>query len=202
MNPILIEALPAALEWKNTPTAYQVTCPDSLTIKSAAKTDWFIDPIDPAWNCDTAPCAFFTPKDECFIVSAKVHVPFASTFDAGDIQFWLGETLWGKLCFEYSPQGQPMIVSVVTHGKSDDCNSTVINGNEVYLRATVTKTFIAFHYSTDGKFWNMVRLFTLGDNTGIRCGFSAQSPMGEGCEVTFTEISYRAGSLKDYRSGE
>jgi len=203
MDPIQIKTVPSSLVWKNEPVEVNILGNDSFSIRSRAHTDWFVDPADASWNCDTAPCAFFTPKDETFLLSAKVKVSFASTFDAGVIQLPLGENLWGKLCFEFSPQGKPMIVSVVTHGKkSDDCNSTIIDGNEVYLRVAVNPKAIAFHYSTDGAVWNMVRYFTLGDHKGIRAGFSSQSPTGEGCEAVFSEIKYRAGTLGDHRSGE
>jgi regulation of enolase protein 1 (concanavalin A-like superfamily) len=197
-----ITTIPTTLEWKNHPVSFQIASSDAISIGSGRRTDWFIDPQDSSWNCDNAPCALFTPPDDEFLFSAKVHVPFASTFDAGVIQLRMNETLWGKLCFEYSPQGKPMIVSVVTRGKSDDCNSTVIDGNEVYLRVAVRPKSIAFHYSADGRYWNLVRLFTLGDHKGIRAGLSAQSPTGEGCAVAFSEIRYRAGTIADNRNGE
>lgn len=202
MTPINIKALPATLRWKNDPVGVNVIGDDSFSIRSAPHTDWFVDPKDSTWNLDNAPCAFFTPADDSFIMSAKVKVQFESMFDAGVIQLPLGENVWGKLCFEFSPQGKPMVVSVVTRGKSDDCNSTIINGNEVYLRVAVNREAIAFHYSTDNSFWHMVRYFTLGDHKGIRAGFSSQSPTGEGCNATFCEIKYYAGVLKDHRSGE
>jgi hypothetical protein len=95
-----------------------------------------------------------------------------------------------------------MIVSVVTRGVSDDCNSAAIAGQEVYLRVACTAQTLAFHYSSDGRFWHFVRYFTLGDMTDLRLGFSSQSPTGDGCTSVFSEISYRAGALKDNRSGE
>jgi len=202
MDPIQIQTIPSILKWKNEPVEVNVLGNDSFSIRSCAHTDWFVDPADASWNCDTAPCAFFTPTDDAFILSARVKVEFVSTFDAGVIQLPLGDDTWGKLCFEFSPQRKPMIVSVVTHGKSDDCNSTVIDGDEVYLRVAVNRQAIAFHYSTDGAIWNMVRYFTLGDHKGIRAGFSSQSPTGNGCNAVFSEIKYRAGTLQDHRSGE
>jgi regulation of enolase protein 1 (concanavalin A-like superfamily) len=123
-------------------------------------------------------------------------------FDAGVLQVRERDDLWAKLCFEYSPQNQPMIVSVVTRGASDDCNSAVIDGDEVYLRIAVNPKTIAFHHSRDGRYWHLVRYFTLGALANPRVGFSAQSPTGERCTATFAEISYKAGRLGDIRSGE
>jgi len=200
-NPILA-AYPGPLSWKNAPVSFRILGDDSIALESGPATDWFVDPVDVNWDKDSAPCALFTPPDREFLFSAKVKVPFASMFDAGTIHLRVGEKLWGKLCFEFSPQGKPTVVSVVTHGKSDDCNGPTIDGNEVYLRVAVTPGSIAFHYSTDGAFWNMARFFTLGDHTGMRVGLSAQSPCGKGCEAVFSEIRYRAGRLSDNRSGE
>lgn len=201
MDPFTLPAIPGELHWKNQPIDWKVEPGGSLTILAGKKTDWFSDPA--ASNPqDNAPAALFTPPDAKFILSARVVVEFASTFDAGVIQLRGSDALWAKLCFEYSPQEQPMIVSVVTRGLSDDCNSVTINGWEVYLRAAVTPKTIAFHYSRDGKAWNLVRYFTLGKISHITAGFSCQSPMGRKCSAKFSEINYRAGVLKDNRSGE
>src|SRR5207342_974724 len=108
--------------------------------------------------------------------------------------------LWAKLCFEYSPQHQPMIVSVVTRGVSDDCNSVVIGGREVYLRIAHTPRTTAFHYSLDGRYWQLVRYFTLGELHNLQVGFSSQSPTGQKCTAVFSKIHYRAGALKDNRN--
>jgi regulation of enolase protein 1 (concanavalin A-like superfamily) len=104
-----------------------------LSILAGAHTDWFTDPKGGAIQ-DNAPCALFTAPDENFLLSARVSVAFAATFDAGVIQVRVANDLWAKLCFEYSPQGHPMIVSVVTRGMSDDCNSVELDCSEIYLR--------------------------------------------------------------------
>jgi regulation of enolase protein 1 (concanavalin A-like superfamily) len=129
-------------------------------------------------------------------------VEFASDYDAGVLFLYVRDDVWAKLCFEYSPQHRPMVVSVVTRGTSDDCNSVIIDKNEVYLRIFRSGPTFAYHYSTDGKVWHMVRYFTLGELGGLRAGFEAQSPTGKGCAVVFSEVSYRQGALKDIRSGE
>ena len=48
-----------------------------------------------------------------FQFTAQVGVDFASAFDAGVLLLWLNERYWAKLCFEYSPGEEPIIVSVV-----------------------------------------------------------------------------------------
>ena len=41
-----------------------------------------------------------------------------------------------KLCFEHSPDRQPMIVSVVTRGVSDDANAFAVDGQTAWLRVS------------------------------------------------------------------
>lgn len=201
MTPFSLPALPSELEWHNPPLDWKAGPGPGLTILAGEKTDWFTDPGG-TYIGDNAPCALFTPPDANFILSASVTVGFASAFDAGVFQLRAGQDLWAKLCFEYSPQGQPMVVSVVTRGVSDDCNSAAIDGSQVYLRLAHTPQTTSFHYSRDGRYWHFVRYFTLGKFDALRVGFSAQSPTGQQCSATFSEITYRAATLKDNRSGE
>lgn len=202
MTTLILPSLPSALQWKNAPVDWNVGPDSSLSITAGAKTDWFVEPSGSTWVSTNAPTALFTPPDEHFLLSAKVTVHFTSTFDAGVLLLYEREDLWSKLCFEYSPQNQPMIVSVVTHGLSDDCNSTVIDGNAVYLRVARMGRAFGLHYSLDGTYWNMVRYFTLGNVENLQVGFEAQSPTGEGCNVVFSEIAYRPDLLKEMRTGE
>lgn len=202
MEPFRLPAIPGEMRWQNSPLEWAARGDDGLEILAGGKTDWFVDPAG-GYAKDNAPAALFFPQDARFILSAKVAVKHASTFDAGVLQLRGDADHWGKLCFEFSPQREPMIVSVVTHGESDDCNSAVIEGDEVFLRIAHTPDATAFHYSRDGRFWHLVRYFTLKpERTTLRCGFSSQSPSGERCTAVFSRISYRAGTLSDIRSGE
>jgi regulation of enolase protein 1 (concanavalin A-like superfamily) len=172
-----------------------------LTITAREHTNLFIDPQG-RYSEDSAPRALFAPPEGDFLLSARVEVDFASMFDAGVLLFYEREGLWAKLCFEFSPQRKPMIVSVVTRGISDDCNSVTIDGNQVYLRVLRKGEIFAFHFSTDGRLWHMVRYFSLGELDDLKVGFSSQSPRGEKCTTVFSEIDYRLETLNDLRSGE
>ncbi len=201
MAAFTLPAIPGECQWKNGPLDWNVNPDGILTILAGEHTDWFTDPGGD-YRQDNAPCALFKPADASFLLSAKVAVDFASTFDAGVLQLRESDELWAKLCFEYSPQKQPMIVSVVTRGKSDDCNSVAVESREVYLRMAITPKSIGFHFSHDGTYWHFVRYFTLGKLKNLRLGFSAQSPTGQKCQAVFSAIRYQPGVLKDYRSGE
>lgn len=201
MTSFVLPTIPMELHWKNCPVDWEVDQENSLSITAGEYTDWFIDPQGDTLKSN-APVALFTPPEEDFLLSAKVEVDFASTFDAGVLFVYEHDELWAKLCFEFSPQGQPMIVSVVAQGVSDDCNSVPIDGNQVYLRIARRAPTFAFHFSTDGHLWHMVRYFTLGTLHNLRVGFSSQSPTGRKCTVVFSEINYQKGTLKDIRNGE
>ncbi len=172
-----------------------------LVIRAGAGTDLFFDPKGGSRQ-DAAPAALFLPPDTSFMLSARVTVGFGATYDAGVLHVRVADDRWAKLCFEYSPQGEPMIVSVVNRGLSDDCNSVVMPGKTAWLRVSQGETATAFHYSLDGARWSFVRHFSLGALEGLRVGFSSQSPTGRGCRSEFTDIRYRAGFPKDLRSGE
>lgn len=170
-----------------------------LTLSAGARTDWFVDPGTGEAKLDAE--ARLEPVEGDFLLSARVEVDFAATFDAGVLVVWRDERTWAKLCFEYSADGEPMVVSVVTRGVSDDANSAFVHGNVVWLRIARIGAAFAFHYSTDGERWRLVRHFALGGDGELQVGFLAQSPTGEGCTATFSNIRLRPGTLAELRDG-
>ncbi len=201
MTSFTLPSIPVPLYWHNDPLRWQVNADSALTITAGELTDWFVDP-NGSVNIGNAPSALFTPPDADFVLSAKVSVNLMTMYDAGVLRVQVGDDVWAKLCFEYSPQQEPMIVSVVTRGTSDDCNSVIIDGNSIYLRIARIGQAFAFHYSHDGQLWHMVRHFGLGPLDQIEIGFSAQSPRGEQFTAVFSEIAYAARTVQDIRSGE
>jgi regulation of enolase protein 1 (concanavalin A-like superfamily) len=172
----------------------------SVEITAGAKTDWFIDPSRAAAPTLNAPALVGSPSGD-FLLSSRVAVEFASTFDAGALVLYGDQRVWAKLCFERSPAREPMVVSVVTRDLSDDCNSTVVDADHVWLRVARIGPAFAFHSSGDGATWNLVRHFALPPTDELLVGFEAQSPLGEGCTASFTEIDYATRTLSDIRSG-
>jgi regulation of enolase protein 1 (concanavalin A-like superfamily) len=173
----------------------------TLTVTGAAHSDMFIDPrgVDSAY---AAGLLLGEPPAGDFSLSARVTVPFAAMFDAGVLIVHVAPDRFAKLCFEYSPQQVPSVVSVVTRGDSDDANAFPVEGNAVSLRVARIGRAWAFHASTDGKYWSMVRYFSLGDHEETaRVGLLAQSPTGEGISVAFDQLTYTAGRIADLRDG-
>ncbi len=201
MVTVKLSALPNVLTFNNEPKLLKTNGVNTLSMAAGPQTDWFYDPAGRK-HSSNAPVALFSPPDEACLLSAKVMVGFNSTFDAGVLFIYADDERWAKLCLEYAPTDKAMVVSVVTRGKSDDCNSVYIDGNSIYLRLYRQGDRLAFHYSEDGEYWHMVRHFTIEGLQNLRIGFSAQAPTGEGCLVEFSEINYRAGELSDIRNGE
>lgn len=204
METLQLAPIPGALHWENPPSDWNMRDNTALTIISGRITDLFTDPggASGAATMNNSPRLLFHPPAGDFILSARIAVEFAAKFDAGVLVLYANEKRWAKLCFEFSPQGQPMVVSVLNRDVSDDCNSTAVNGNQTYLRIARIGNAFAFHTSQDGQMWNFVRYFTFDQADNLAAGFSAQSPTGEGCSATFEEIRYEARTLGDLRSGE
>jgi len=183
----------------------------AVTVTAQPRTDIFIDPgsgsADPATalNAESmlnaATLLGDVPEGD-FQLSARVTVGFASAFDAGVLLIWLSEGYWGKLCFEFSPAGEPMVVSVVCRGVCDDANAFIVPGRSVWLRVSRIDRAYAYHASLDGQTWRMIRVFNLDDETSRdRIGFEGQSPTGDGCSATFDEIRFLPERLADLRDG-
>jgi regulation of enolase protein 1 (concanavalin A-like superfamily) len=182
----------------------------TVTVSARPHTDIFIDPGgssagETALSADSmlnaATLLGDVPEGD-FQFSARVTVSFASTFDAGVLLLWLDDRRWAKLCFEFSPAAEPMIVSVVCRGVSDDANAFVVPGRSAWLRISRLDRVYAFHASLDGRAWQLIRVFLLDEQTaGDRIGLEGQSPTGDGCSVTFDEIRFSPERLTDLRDG-
>jgi regulation of enolase protein 1 (concanavalin A-like superfamily) len=199
MNAISIPNLPYSLHWHNQPQSWDLSAEGQLTITAPAKSDWFIDPQGVS-NVSNAPALLFPAADPCML-SAQVTANHVATYDAGVLMVYESPLAWAKLCLELSPQGLPTVVSVVTKGVSDDCNSFTVNG-PAYLRISRLEQAYAFHVSQDGSRWNLIRYFKLEDNKNAQMGFLAQSPTGSGCTVSFGGIRFEEKLLADIRSAE
>ena len=192
-------ALPLPLHWHSVPEAWTITEDAALTIVAGARTDLFIDPQTAAEALNAPLLLAHVTGD--FMLSARVRVDFAATFDAGALVLYTHDRAWAKLCLEYSPQAAATIVSVVTRGVSDDCNSWPVAGRHAWLRVARLGPACAFHASADGTEWELVRHFALPTEENPAVGFLAQSPTGSGCSATFDDIHYRPQRLSDLRTG-
>jgi regulation of enolase protein 1 (concanavalin A-like superfamily) len=185
------------LEW--------VTGSGSLAATAPPRTDIFIDPAarhEGEGIVLNAPALLGTPPVGDYQLAAHVTVDFAATADAGVLLLWADDTNWAKLCFEYSPDGRPMLVTVVCRGVADDSNSFVVEGNTAWMRVSRVGQAYAFHGSADGARWELLRLFRLdAPLADVRVGFEVQSPHGDGCAVRFDGIRFVSETLAELRDG-
>ena len=110
---------------------------------------------------------------------------------------WADDHHWAKLSFELSPDHQPTMITVVTRGLSDDCNSIAISGKEVFLQVARSGNAYVFYSSVDGHEWKILRTFSLDTDRKQIVGFEVQSPAGEGADATFSEIHYSPTKIKN-----
>ncbi|KYF65931.1 hypothetical protein BE15_29905 [Sorangium cellulosum] len=197
--PVYLAPFPAPLRWEVPPRSWSVGKAASLTVTAGGETDLFLDP-ERAAGALNAPRLLGTPHGD-FLASARVAVGFASARDAGALLLWAHERSWAKLCFELSPEREPTVVSVVTRGLSESRRSFAVHKDHVWLRASRLGRACAFHASTDGSTWQLVRSFSLGIARDLSVGFSAQSPAGDGCTAVFDDIRFTPRRLGDLRSG-
>jgi regulation of enolase protein 1 (concanavalin A-like superfamily) len=195
-----VPALPFELRWLSPPVSFGHG-DEWLRIEAGPRTDWFTDPAGGSETVATGP-ALVGHAEGDYVLSARVTADFAATFDAGVLMVYADERNWAKLCFELSPDRRPTIVSVVTRGVSDDCNSFAVDTESVWLRVARLGRAFAFHASTDGRRWELIRYFSLGGSVEPEIGFEAQSPTGDGCGVTFDQIRFDVRRLADLRSGD
>jgi uncharacterized protein len=198
---VVLPEVPFPFEPSGNPACAAELSDGALTLTSAPATDLFVDPGGEEGGRPDAGRFTGLPGDKDFTFSARVTVGFKTKYDAGVLLLYLSERRWAKLCYEMSPQGRPMAVTVVTRSMSDDSNSFQTQGGPLWLRITRSGRAWAFHASTDGAWWELLRYFTLGESSGARVGFLAQSPTGEGCSAVFDNITYTPGAPADLRDG-
>jgi uncharacterized protein len=198
---IAIAPLPAPLAWNVEPASWSLGDGPLLTVAAPAQTDLFVDPAG-AEPTAGAP-RLLGPVEGDFQLSARVRSTFDGTFDAGALLLWAGERTWAKLAFEVSPQGEAMVVSVITDGRaSDDANAFVVEDEAVWLRISRRGRACALHARLAGDDgWRFVRHFGLDAPDSVRVGFLAQSPLGGGATARFDEIGFAAQGVADLRSG-
>ncbi len=174
----------------------------SLLLRAAAGVDW-TNPASGAEQQQAATALAFDPGAGDFTLSARVRVAGTrTTFDAAALAVWSDENHWAKLCHEYSPQHEPMVVSVVTDVFSDDCNSGFVGRDVVFLRLARVGAAFAFHSSSDGQVWEFIRVFRLDPGAApLSVGFLSQAPTGDTCVAVFDHLEFVRKRIDNLRDG-
>jgi uncharacterized protein len=178
----------------NNPVSYQ--CSDNnITIEAGKNTNLFN-----GMNYKSSNFPFYYALIEGdFVIRCKVTPEFKATYDLGSIVIFDNIDKWIKFAFENADSGYPAMVSVVTNGISDDCNGEKIDINEIWMQAIRKDNNFALHYSIDKENWKMVRSFKLDMNKKVKVGFSAQSPIGDGCISKFEGIEIMDNNYTNIR---
>lgn len=196
---VRIPAIPHGLYWENSAKTFSVKG-NELVIVAGEKTDMFRDP-NVTYNTDNAPKLLFE-GDENFVLIASIEHAFASKWDGGALVIKQDSLHWIKFCFEKDYTGAKRVVSVVTNNISDDCNSVEMKSNRVFYKIAKAGNVITLYSSENGVRWFLIRHLQFDTTSGFRLGFLAQSPTGDRCEVTFSNISYKTVKIKDPYLGE
>ena len=196
---VVVPGIPFKLFWENKPKSHSIS-KDGLMIGAGAKTDMFRDP-NATYNTDNAPKLLFLP-DSNFVLIASIKHDFVNKWDGGAFVLKADNKNWIKFCFEKDYTSAHRIVSVVTKDISDDCNSAALTSNTVYYKIAKAGKVITLYYSENGKSWFLVRHLQFEAASPLMLGFLVQSPTGENCSVTFSNIRYEARKIKDPYAGE
>lgn len=194
---IVVPALPVPLTVVNSPRLIRANADGSLYIEAPGKTNLFNAPGS-TWVDHSAPMALFAPAGD-FVLTAKVSAPLKNVYDVAALVVYENERSWAKLCFENSVDKEATVVSVITRGASDDCNSSVINASYVYYAICRKGNEYSFHWSMDGKTWKLVRHFQLDTKEPIKIGFAVHAYCDEPVSGTFSEITYKASAPDQMR---
>jgi lysophospholipase L1-like esterase/regulation of enolase protein 1 (concanavalin A-like superfamily) len=191
---------PVALE--NTAISCRVTAPNALELVAPANTDLYVAPNGKGGR-DLSPRVVFQPEGP-FLLTAKIEPEFRTKWDAGVLLLYSDATHFAKFCYEMDYRGTPRVVSVVANGAGDECTSMPVPEGSGYFRiaGSVPGETFTLYSSSDGRTWYMLRSFRLTQTRNLRAGLGAQSPVGEGCRVRFSEISVERRMPKDFWSGE
>lgn len=168
---------------------------------AGAKTDFFRDPAS-AHEIASAPFVYQEITGD-FTITVRLEPEFHSNYDAGAILVMSGEDQWLKFAYELTDLGYPAIVSVVTRGRSDDCNGEPWHSGSVVYRMSRRGTAVGCYYGEDEASLKMHRLLTVpGDPAApLKVGLTVQSPTGEGAQCGFSEIRLEPSSVADMRRG-
>lgn len=190
--------LPNGFKWFNEPENWGFTS-EGLVVQAEPKTDFFRDPSGEVVH--ESAHYLYVEQEGDFTFMTKVEAEMLDDYDAAVMMVMFDGETWAKLCYEFTYK-RPMIVSVVTQGLSDDCNSLAVPDTGVYLRVTRFDNCFAFHYSLDGEWWEMIRYFAMPHARPVKVGVVAQSPTGNGCRIKFANLFVSAKPVRDIRSGK
>jgi regulation of enolase protein 1 (concanavalin A-like superfamily) len=172
---------------------------EKITIIANKGTDLFTNTTGDK-SVDKSPRVLFEPRGD-FIFSAKVSGDFTTAYSGGALMVYVNGQHWAKLLFERFKSGHNGIATTVTSTTGDDAYHGTQQAQSYYLKIARHDTSYVFYTSENGQYWNFERHFSLEKNTQVHIGFTAQSPLAEAQQVTFTNIEFKGERFKNYWQG-
>lgn len=183
-----LDSLPRALFLIDSAKGVTILSANSLSIKAPRNTDLH-NPASGAFRKNNAPKLLFQPAAS-FDMSVKVAPSFDSKYDGGALILWGDTANWAKILFQYTGTGYVTGMSVVKQHNTDDSYYPAPPDRVIYLRIKKLKDVCTFYTSSDGQQWNVTRQFLYPFKKELAVGFYVQSPVGDSCEVIFSDIRY------------
>lgn len=145
---------------------------------------------------------YYTEVSGDFVMRVQVSHDFKDTYDSSTIMVMQDFKVWAKACLEKTDFDTHAVVSVVTNHISDDANGCNIEGNTAWLQVARVDNSFSFHYSLDGKKFDMMRFFSLPVDKTIKVGLVAQAPIGKGGDRIFKNFSLENKTVENIRYGK
>jgi regulation of enolase protein 1 (concanavalin A-like superfamily) len=186
---IVLKAIPYPYEVLENPLELRVLSDRALIMTAGKETDLH-NPADGSYSIHNAPKLLFTP-DLNFDFSARVKPSFKNQYDGGAILLYSDRENWAKVLLEYIDNKPILGMSVIKDKVTDDAYF-IPGGKDVYLRVTKKGKVFNFFTSPDGKQWTRIREFVYHKPQNLKIGFYSQSPVGNSCQVEFSEITYNS----------
>jgi hypothetical protein len=173
--------------------------PKQITIIANKGTDLFTNTTGDK-SADKSPRVLFEPRGD-FIFSAKVSGDFTTAYSGGALMVYVNGQHWAKLLFERFKSGHNGIATTVTSSTGDDAYHGTREAQSYYLKVARHGSSYVFYTSENGQEWNFTRHFSLEQNTEVKLGFTAQSPLSASQQVIFSEIEFSNQRFKNYWQG-
>lgn len=193
----------------NDPSTWSGDVSGELTVQAPSHSDFLVDPTTGSIVA-TAPFLYCSAP-AAFTMTCFVRCDFRALYDSAVLMLYFDESHWAKLCYEYTPWHVPSIVSVVTDGRSDDCNGPQADANGVWLRiARNGEGAVGMYFRSRPGGWRTHRLFYFpsppdqveSPDRPLRAGLVTQCPTGNSCTATFDNFELQPSAPNDLRIPE
>jgi uncharacterized protein len=182
-----VKAIPYPYMLLENPKEFKVLADNAIVMTAGKETDLH-NPANGSYYRHNAPKFLFTP-DANFVFSARVEPSFENQYDGGAILLYSDSENWAKVLLEYIDNKPILGISVIKDKITDDAYF-IPHGAAVFLRVTKAGKVCNFLTSPDGKEWTVIREFVYHKPEQLKIGFYAQSPIGNSCQVKFSDITY------------